>query len=81
MRSSFILVLVGSMKDHLKEGDGHGEEHPDVDHLDVRGDRQALGEAQEAKNAIFCKYMDFISNWSLYSLVTSLLKSNSGPFG
>ena len=72
---------MGGMNDHFKEGDGHGEEHPDVDHLDVRGDRQALQEAQEAKKTIFCKYMDFISNWSLYSLVTSLLKSNSGPFG
>ena len=41
--------LMDGMKDHLKEGDGHGEEHPDVDHLDVRGDRQALGEAQETK--------------------------------
>ena len=40
---------MGGMKDHLKEGDGHGEEHPNVDHLDVRGDRQALGEAQETK--------------------------------
>ena len=37
------------MKDHLKEGDGHGEEHPDVDHLDVRSNRQALGKAQKAK--------------------------------
>ena len=62
------------MKDHLKEGDGHGEEHPDVDHLDVRGDRQALGEAKKAKKTIFRKYMDFILNWSLYNLVTSLLK-------
>ena len=41
--------LMGGMKDHLKEGDGHSEKHPDVDHLDVRGDRQALGEAQETK--------------------------------
>ena len=40
---------MGSMKDHLKEGDGHGEEHPDVDHLDVRCDRQTLGKAQEAE--------------------------------
>ena len=62
------------MKDHLKEGDRHGEEHPDVDHLDVRSDRQALGEAQEAEKTIFRKYMDFILNWSLCSLVTSLLK-------
>ena len=41
------------MKDHLKEGDGHGEEHPDVDHLDVRSNRKALGKAQEAKKTIF----------------------------
>ena len=40
---------MGGVKDHLKEGDGHGEEHPDVDHLDVRGDRKALRKAQEAK--------------------------------
>ena len=43
---------MGGVKDHLKEGDGHGEEHPDVDHLDVRSDRQALGKAQEAKNVL-----------------------------
>ena len=34
--------LMSGVKDHLKEGNGHGEEHPNVDHLDVRGDRQAL---------------------------------------
>ena len=44
--------LMGGMKNHLKEGDGHGEKQPDVDHLDVRSDRQALGEAQEAKMRI-----------------------------
>ena len=43
---------MGGMKNHLKEGDSHGEEQPDVDHLDVRSDRQALGEAQEAKMRI-----------------------------
>ena len=43
---------MGGVKDHLKEGDGHGEEHPDVDHLDVRSDRQALRKAQEAKNVL-----------------------------
>ena len=47
------------MKDHLKEGDRHGEEHPDVDHLDVRSDRKALGKAQEAEKTIFCKYIEF----------------------
>ena len=61
MRLCFILVLVGGMKDHFKEGDGHGEEHPDVDHLDVGGDRQALGEAQEAKKTIF-----FVNTWTSY---------------
>ena len=40
------------MKDHLKEGDAHGEEHPDIDHLDVRSDRQALGETKEAEMKI-----------------------------
>ena len=75
MRFCFIFVhLVGGVKDHLKEGNGHGEEHPDVDHLDVRGDRQALGKAKKARKTIFRKHMDFILNWSLYSLVTSLLK-------
>ena len=44
---------MGGMKDHLKEGDGHGEEHPDVDHFDVRSDRKALGKTQEAKKTIF----------------------------
>ena len=44
--------LMDGMQDHLKEGDGHGEEHPDVDHLDVRSDRQALGKAQEAKKVL-----------------------------
>ena len=30
--------LVGGMQNHLKEGDCHREQHPDVNHLDVRGD-------------------------------------------
>ena len=54
---------MGGMKDHLKEGNDHGEEHPDVDHLNVRSDRQALGKAQEAKKCntalgmrIFCSF-------------------------
>ena len=46
-------------KNHLKEGNRHGEQHPDVDHLDVGSDRKALGKAQEAKskNAIFVNYV------------------------
>ena len=39
--------LVGGMQDHFQEGDCHREQHPDVNHLDVRGDRQALGESQK----------------------------------
>ena len=44
---------MGGVKNHLKEGDGHSKEHPDVDHLDIRSDRKALGKAQEAKKTIF----------------------------
>ena len=44
---------MGGVKNHLKEGNSHGEEQPDVDHLDVRSDRQALRKAQEAKKTIF----------------------------
>ena len=52
---------MGGVKDHLKEGNGHGEEHPDVDHLDVRSDRQALGKAEEAKMRIFV----CVSSWCI----------------
>ena len=52
---------MGGMKGHFKEGDGHGEEHPDVDHLDVRSNRKALGEAEEAKmRIVLCE-----SSWCL----------------
>ena len=47
---SFTLEhLISGIKDHLEERDCHDEEHPDVGHLDIRCDRQALEEAQEAK--------------------------------
>ena len=49
MRCSSNKHLIGGVQNHLEEGDGHGEQHPDVDHLDVRGDRQALGESQKTK--------------------------------
>ena len=42
-----IKHLIGGVQNHLEEGDGHGEQHPDVDHLDVRGDRKALGQSKE----------------------------------
>ena len=37
IRSTGIVLehLLGGVSDHFKEGDGHREEHPDVDHLDV----------------------------------------------
>ena len=39
------------MVDHFQEGDGHCEQHPKVDHLDVGGDRHALRESEKsAKN-------------------------------
>ena len=54
---------MGSMKNHLKEGDSHGEEQPDVDHLDVRSNRKALGKAQEAKmRIIVC-----VCSWCLHN--------------
>ena len=37
------------MYNHLEEGDGPGEEHPDVNHLDVGGDRQVLREPKKTK--------------------------------
>ena len=32
--------------DNFKERDYHGEEHPDVDHLEVGGRHKSLGESQ-----------------------------------
>ena len=49
--SSLLEKLGGSMKNNLEEGDGHREEHPDVDHLDVRGHREALGKSEETATA------------------------------
>ena len=42
----FNIIIIG-VKNYLKEWDGHCENHPDVDHLDVGRDRQALRETQE----------------------------------
>ena len=47
----FKVVHVRRDQDVVEELD-QVEEQPDVDHLDVRSDRQALGEAQEAKMRI-----------------------------
>ena len=55
--SVFNLNLVAElvhhgMKQDLSQGDQEAEYEPDIDHLDVRSDRQALGEAQEAEMMI-----------------------------
>ena len=34
---ALLEVLVEGVNGDLGEGDDHGEDHPDVEHLDVRG--------------------------------------------
>ena len=41
------------MKGHLKEEEHHGDNHPNVNHLDVGCGRQRLGDAYEAENGIY----------------------------
>ena len=41
------------MKGDLKEEEHHGDNHPDVNHLDVGCGRQRLGDAYEAENRIY----------------------------
>ena len=36
------------MVDHFQEGDCHCEQHPNIDHLDVGGDRHALRESEKS---------------------------------
>ena len=36
------------MVDQFQEGDCHCEEHPNIDHLDVGGDRHALRESKKS---------------------------------
>ena len=40
------------MVDHFQEGDGHCEQHPNIDHLDVGGDRHALRESEKSTKII-----------------------------
>ena len=40
-------VFVG-VQNHLQERNDHGEHHPDINHLDIGGVGQALGDAKEA---------------------------------
>ena len=37
------------MKRDFQKRDGHGEDHPDVNHLDIRGGRQSAGDSDEAE--------------------------------
>ena len=37
------------MKGHLKEEEHHGDNHPNVNHLDVGCGRQSLGDPYEAE--------------------------------
>ena len=44
------LTLLGkSVQRHFYEGNSHREDHPDVDHLDIRSHRQSLSEAQKTE--------------------------------
>ena len=42
--------FVSGVQDNLEEGDCHGKEHPDVDHLDVGGHWQALRESLKTEH-------------------------------
>ena len=39
--------LGAGVQGHLQEGNCHGEQHPDVNHLDIGSDWQALGDSKE----------------------------------
>ena len=41
-------MLIASVHGDLYEGDDHGEDHPDVQHLHVGGHWQGLGETKKA---------------------------------
>ena len=45
--SGLLEHLVSRVQDHLQEGDCHREQHPDVDHLDVRSGGKALRDSQK----------------------------------
>ena len=49
-RTRLLEDLVEGVEDHLKEGDGHCEHHPNVDHLDVICDWQCLRESKKPGN-------------------------------
>ena len=44
---SIIFNIISGVKNYLEEWDGHSENHPYVDHLDVGSDRQGLRETKK----------------------------------
>ena len=48
-RDRFFHCFIRSVYNHLEERDCHGKKHPDVDHLDVGGDWQALRKPKKTK--------------------------------
>ena len=44
--------LSGGVKNHFQERYSHCEQHPDVDHLDIRRNSQTLGKSQKTKTNI-----------------------------
>ena len=39
--------LIGGVHNHFQKGNRHRKQHPDVDHFDVGGDGEALGETHK----------------------------------
>ena len=49
----FLYRLQKCLNQNLRECKHHGEEHPDVEHLDVGGRRQGLGDPDETGSQLF----------------------------
>ena len=45
----FFQALLVRVEGHFEEGEGHGKDHPDVDHLDIRRCWQAARQPDEAE--------------------------------
>ena len=45
--SIIFNIIISGVKNYLEEWDGHSENHPYVDHLDVGSDRQGLRETKK----------------------------------
>ena len=42
--------LSAGVQDYLQERNSQSKQHPDINHLDIGGDRQALGDPQKPKH-------------------------------